>query len=115
MSVFAQMARTEASLRQGALLLLCTASVFLLLTTLIAASRQVYQVVQPRPQAQEGMTATSTLAPSKRGSVAGNVPSWQPAVAALDSDEILLPVRLSHSLPAELQHCFKTGVKAVSE
>ena len=99
------MTRIEASLRQGALLLLRTASAFLLLTALIAASKQVYQLVQPQLQAQKAMTATSTLAPSKRAPAASNVPSWQPAVVALDVDEIPLPVRLIVPLAAKLNHC----------
>ena len=92
-----QMARPEASLRHGALLLLYTVSAFLLLMTLMGASKQVYQLVQPRPQAQGAMLATSIMAPSKRGPAAGGVPSWQPAMAALDTDEVPLSVRLSLS------------------
>ena len=86
------MARPEASLRHGALLLLYTVSAFLLLTTLMGASKQVYQLMQPRPQAHGGMLAKSITAPSKRGPAAGGVPSWQPALAALYTDEIPLPV-----------------------
>ena len=62
----------------------CTLSaLFLLLTTLMGASKQVYQLVQPRPTGTWGMLATSIMAPSKRGPAAGSVPSWQPALAAL--------------------------------
>ena len=107
------MAMTEAPLRHGALLLLYTASA-LLLTTLMGASKQIYQLVQPRPQAQEGMLATSVLAPSKRGPAAGSVPGWQPAVAALDTDEIPSPVWLSLSLAVMPFDCFQRGVKGVS-
>ena len=115
------MARPEASLRHGALLLLYTVSAFLLLTTLMGASRQVYQLVQPRPQAHGGMPqahggmlATSITAPPERGPAAGGGPSWQPALAALDTDESPLPVRLSLSPAARPLDCFQRVVKGVS-
>ena len=114
------MARPEASLRHGALRLLYTISAFLLLTTLMGASKQVYQLLQPRPQAHGGvlahggMLATSIMAPSKRGPAAGGVPSWQPALAALDTDEVPLPVRLSLSSAARRLDCFPRGVQGVS-
>ena len=108
------MARPETSLRHGALLLLYTVSAFLLLMTLMGASKQIYQVVQPRPQAHGGMLATSIMAPSKRGPAAGSVSSWQPAIAALDTEEIPLPVRLSLLPAARLFDCFQRGVEGVS-
>ena len=115
------MARPEASLRHGALLLLYTVSAFLLLTTLMGASRQVYQLVQPRPQAHGGMPqahggmlATSITAPPERGPAAGGGPSWQPALAALDTDESPLPVRLSLSYAARRSDCFPSGVTGAS-
>lgn len=87
------MARTAAALREGALLLLCSGSAFLLLTVMLGASKRVFMLVQPRPlEEPQWLTA---LPAARLGEPLGQrVSSWQPAQAALENDEVPPPVCL---------------------